>query len=240
MKYITILIVMLSYSIAATTNNNTGIKIPSTFYSNDSLRVEAKPAQFIDFGVEGKLYDITEPDMYKIIISAAKEWQKKYDKEKMKKIIEEQVNERATFIDKDIHLCKNTATGDWKNDYFSFRQDFYNPLGRKVFKKGQKILAPSLPNLKQVCFIDAGIFAEGVNQIEYFQKLTNGKCLFLVSNRNVRELREKFPTYEIYPSSKQMEKRFGVKCVPAVVNMLGVKIKNDYYSIEKFKRGIEK
>jgi len=206
-----------------------------TFKSNDSFRSEAKPSKYMDFGINGKLYKITEPDMYNVLVSAAKEWAEQYDQKKMEKIVRSEVDKRATFNNPNGNLCKKTFNEDWEDDYFTFKMDYYNPMGRLIYKKGDRMLAPSVPVEKHICLIDATIMPEAINQIKFFQEQTNGNCIYLVSNRNVMELWDKFPTYEIYPSSQGFLDRFNVKCVPAKIDMYKSKIKKDYYSIEMFK-----
>ena len=203
--------------------------------NNDSLRSEAKPAPFLDFGISGKVYPIEEPDMYDILLNAARDYAKDFNKTEVEDIITSEVDKRATFNDPSGSLCRNNSVRDWQDDYFEFKMDYYNPMGRLIYKKGDKMIAPSIPIEKHVCLIDATFMVEAINQINFFQKETNGNCVYLVSNRNVMELWKKFPTYDIYPNAEGFKKRFNVNCIPAKIDMLKTKIKVNYYSIELFK-----
>lgn len=222
------LVIMLGSSLFAA--NNTFLN-----KGKDSFRSEAKPGPYMDFGIQGKLYKIIEPDMYEVIISAAKEWSDNLDKKKLEEIVKSEVDKRATFIDKETLMCKETYSTKWKDDYFTYKMDYYNPMGRLIYKKGDKRLTPSLPEEKHLCVIDATLMVEAINQINFFQKETNGNCVYVVSNRNVMELWDKFPSYEIYPSTAELNNRFDIKCLPVKIDMFGTKIKNNYYSIEMFK-----
>jgi len=203
---------------------------------NDSLRTEAVPSAYYDFGVCGKEYEITEPDMYEIIMKGVEEFNSKENIEKIKKEVKEIVSKKAIFISNKKY-CSDNYSSDWYNDYYEYPEDIYNPFGRIIHKKGELALTPPIPSEKNICFVDGKNKISLINQIKYLKKVTNNNCIFSVSNSDVRKLWKDFPGTDFYPGSKKIFQRFNVKCVPSILHMKESKIQNEYFSIEQFKRG---
>lgn len=201
----------------------------------ETFRQYTSPRGYVDFGVQGKTYDITEQSIYDVIIKGAKEFEKEYPKERIKKILESEVAKKAVF--KSENICKDDSVKNWETDYYTYEMDYYNPMGRVIFKKGDRVIAPKVAILRQVCFIDGGNLISAKNQIDFMQKQTNGQCVFAVINRDVRDLWKIYPSYEFYPSNKMLFERFGVRCAPSILSMKDEKTKKDYFSLEKFKEG---
>jgi len=202
-------------------------------YSN-SLRIEAKAGPYYDFGVCGKEYEITEPDFYQMIIEGAQDYVKKMDREEIKKQLEKEVAKKAKFITNKA-FCSKNYQGEWYNDYYTYKMNVYNPLGRLIFKKGEKRLVPPIPERRNICFVDGRNKIELFNQISFFNKKNNHNCLFIVSNYDVRKLWEKYPGEDFYPGNDYIMKRFNVKCLPAEINMYQSQNRENYFSIEQFK-----
>jgi len=203
---------------------------------NNSLRIESVPSPYYDFGVCGKEYNITEPDMYEIIMKGVQEYSSEENIAKIKTEVRKIVAKKAVFISNKKY-CSNNYSTEWYNDYYKYPENIYNPFGRIIHKKGELALTPSIPNEKNLCFVDGKNKVNLKNQIAYFKKITNGNCIFSVSNSDVRNLWRDFPGTDFYPGSKKIFERFDIQCVPSILHMKGSKIQQEYFSIEQFKRG---
>jgi len=201
---------------------------------NNSLRIEAKAGPYYDFGVCGKQYDITEPDMYEIIIKGVQEFQSKENLEKLKEQVKEIVKKKATFKT-DKQYCSRTYEYPWHDDIYTYKEDIKNPFGRIIKHKGEKSLVPAIQGERALCFVDGKNWKSLINQVKFMQKETNGKCIYIVQNRDVRDLWKKFNGYDFYPGSENILERFKVECLPAIIKMKGSQNKEIFYSIEQFK-----
>lgn len=187
-----------------------------------------------DFGKQGFTYKIKEENLMKLIENGVKE----IDTEQVKEDLKKQVDKQATG-ENNLSLCKETIEIK-EFDYVSLPENIYTPTGKLYKEKGTKITA-YLEQPLDICYVDGTNIAELENQINFFDKETNKQCIFLVSNRNIIELYKKWPerNRKMYPSKKEYEKRFEVKCMPTRVHL----IENDrihyQYSIEKFKHSQE-
>ena len=201
-----------------------------------SLRIEAKPEPYYDFGVQGKEYNITEPDMYEIIMSSVENFKKSEEMLNLRKEFIKKVKEKSIF-NYSNNFCSKNRSSEWKDDYYTYKQDMRNPFGRIIQKKGDRLLTPAIPGEKDLCFVDGSNDIVLKNQISFFKKQTKNNCLFVIQNKSVIDIWKKFPNIDIYPGSKALYDRFGVKCIPSIVKMSGSKMKVNQYSIEYFKRG---
>jgi len=211
------------------------ITLISTIVMADKIPSQFKPDIYADFGVEGKQYEIVEDDIYKAILTAAQQFEKDLNTTEVKNMVKDQIKERATF-NTSLSNCKKTTSTNWEDDYFTFTHDYYNPFGRLVFKKGDKHLAPPVPGERHVCFIDGTIKLIANNQIDFFKK-QDPNCVFLISNRNVMDFYDKYPKLEIYPASQGFFDRFGIKCIPAMLDFKDVQKRIRYFNIGNFKSG---
>jgi len=205
-------------------------------FASNSLRIEAKPEPYYDFGICGKEYNITEPDMYEIIMSSVKKFKDKMNTKEMIDEVKKQVAQKAIF-NSNIPVCMNDQINDWYDDYYTYPIDIYNPMGRLIHKKGDRVLSPPIPGEKNICIIEGKNIISAKNQINFFEEKTNNNCLYIILNRDVRDFwKEKgFSSYDFFPGNEKLLKRFNVKCVPSIIRMKDVKIRTDYYSIENFK-----
>jgi len=201
----------------------------------DSLRVEAKPQPYYDFGVQGKEYNITEPDMYQVILEGVSEFQTEENIQKIRARIKEIVSERAIFKT-DKSSCSVNKISKWEKDYFTYKSDVVNPMGRVISKKGEKALTPPLKMERFLCFIDGKDPKTIKDQVEFFQNKTSGQCIYAASNIDVRKLWKSFPGLDFYPSSEELLTRFKVPCAPSIVRMRGSETQRETFSIKQFKR----
>ena len=210
--------------------------ISTILFAENSLMPKkiAKPTNYVDFGVQGKEYEIKEEDFYKTIIEGAKNI--KLDKNKLKLDLEKEVNRLAHFKTK-VPYCKDSVVFDSKTEYYTFQGDYFNPMGRVIYKKGDRIKTPPLPDgiTKELCFIEGSNKISLANQITFFNKETNDSCLFLVSNANIVDLRNKYQGYQFFPAADMFFDRYDISCLPAKVHFEKSNFQKTNYSIEEFK-----
>lgn len=200
--------------------------------TSPSNAFDIKPAPYEDFGVHGREYKIMEENILHTIMKKAKNFS--LDSKDIEKKVKDQVAEAATESTT-LPLCLKTVRNPSITDYSTVREDIHNPLGRLIYKKGQKVRSMIKAGKRlDLCFIDSRNDIAGANQITNLSK-ENPTCIFLVANKDVRELRKKFPKKEIFPTSISQEQRFEVPCYPTVVNMEKDQRKNTSYSYDQFK-----
>lgn len=200
--------------------------------SANSLNELTTPGEFIDFGTHGKEYRILENDILEEINRETKKFA--FDSNEVKDIVQKQVIE-AAFESTTKPLCVKDTYKKPEIDYAFIPEDIYNPVGRKIYSKGDKIKAPlKAGQVLDLCFIDSRIIEVGKNQINTFIK-QYPNCNFLVANKNVLSLRQVYPELKIFPTNKSQEDRFNVECYPAVVHMENETKETFYHSYDKFK-----
>lgn len=194
------------------------------------LMLAAYDQDYKDLGSKGHHYQIVEKDF----LTTIKEGMEEIDVEAIKKDLVRQVTEQATG-DNNLSVCRDDSSKT-ELDYLVLEEDIYNPAGRLYQKKGTKILA-GINQPLDVCFVDGSNMIALKNQIDYFDKETDKKCIYLISNRNVLDVHKKFPdrTSSFFPSRERDEKRFNVKCMPTKVHMMGNNRTILEHSFEKFK-----
>ena len=199
------------------------------------IEEETTPSDYVDLGIQGRLYEIKEKDILFQIEQTAKNF--KIDEKQIRKDIEDQVAAAAKKTTK-LPLCDKDVKEEAQTDFYIVPTDIINPMGRLIVKKGDKMRS-KLPQGAELnlCFIDARNQISGENQIKSFAK-NNPKCLFLVANADVRDLREKFPNLDIYPTSEMQETRFGLKCFPSKLHMEGDQKQFTYYDYESFSKDV--
>lgn len=202
------------------------------FLSANTLNELTKPGEFIDFGIHGKEYKILENDILEEIKTEAKKFS--FDSKEVQDIVQKQVIE-AAFETTTKPLCVKDIHKKPEIDYAFIPEDIYNPVGRKIYSKGEKIKAPLKAGQElDLCFIDSRIIEVGKNQINTFVK-QYPNCNFLVANKNVLSLRQIYPELKIFPTNKSQEDRFNVDCYPAVIHMEKETKETFYHSYDKFK-----
>jgi hypothetical protein len=207
---------------------------------NDKVILEGpnalKDKTYIDFGYQGKTYDIKEKNILEEYEKGLRKIKETYlNKKHIEKILKKKINKYALFNSKKPLCLRDEKIGP-EVDWYTVPVDIINPLGRIVLRKGQKIRS-TLPKDKtlDLCFIyGKGNYITTINEINYFSK-KYPNCLFLVSNYNVLKLRDKFPKLEIYPSSIVQENRFNLKCYPAHLHFYDDKKEYEYFNYNRFK-----
>lgn len=199
-----------------------------------AVNENATPGKYVDFGKEGKLYDITEPDFDEILKEALLDYQKNNElniKENVVKAVD-----KASVFESDLPLCQKDTERDWEQDYYVLQTDLYNPMGRRYKKAGEVMKAPPMPpGIKtSFCFIDGKNIIAAKNQINFFKR-TIGDCLYLVNNIDVRKVKKSFPSEKVFPNQNATKERFGIRCLPASVSFENDLRKVKYYSYEYFK-----
>jgi hypothetical protein len=196
------------------------------------FKSETTPSVYHDFGVYGKEYKIIEKDILEEINTEVKNYA--INSDETEKIIKAQIEERSTGLSK-LPLCAKDSQLKPEIDYGIVPEDVYNPVGRKILNKGDKIKS-EIKNGQSLdlCFVDARNKIVLSNQINSMIK-TNPNCIFLVAGKSVIPIRKDFPDYKIFPTSKMQEDRFGIKCYPAVIHMEKDTKQINYMSYDKFK-----
>lgn len=198
----------------------------------NTLNELTTPTEYIDLGTHGKEYKILENDILVEIETEAKKFS--FNSKEVQDTVKKQVIE-AAFETTEKPLCVKDIHKMPEIDYASIPENIYNPVGRKIYSKGDKIKAPLKGGqILDLCFIDSRIIEVGKNQINSFIK-TNPECTFLVANKNVLSLREIYPSLKIFPTSKSQEDRFNVDCYPAIIHMENDTKETFYHSYDKFK-----
>jgi len=200
-------------------------------FGNNAL----KDKHYIDFGIVGKLYDIKEKN-FLLDYEENKQKLKRYlSKKYIRKQLLKTIQKIADFKT-NKQLCLKDMTIGPEIDYVKVPVDIINPLGRIIYKKGE-VIPSKIPNGQtlDLCFIGGkGNKITTINQINFFAK-KYPKCIFLVSDFNVLELRKFFPSLEIYPSSLEQENRFNIKCYPVHIYFYSDKKIYNYYNYNRFK-----
>lgn len=192
----------------------------------------AQQDKYIDFGVNGRTYPILENDFEEEIKKKVQEF--KIDQEEVRKQVIAEVK-KAALKTTNLPLCLKDKNMKPEIDYVAVPENVFNPLGRLIYSKGQK-LESKIPAGKtlDLCFVDGRNKIATKNQINELSKIYP-KCIFLIANENVLYLREEFKDKEIFPTSKPQEDRFGIECYPATVHMELNTKENKYYSYDRFK-----
>ena len=182
----------------------------------------SQPKEYIDLGTEGHVYKITEKSFMKDIEEAVAETQKEFDQGKVKKEVIKQIRSQATGHT-NLPLCQESRKRAEYN-YIPILQDIYNPAGRLIRKKGDKVLVNNdIPF--DICFISGNNKEEIDNQIKFYDKITkklsgkNSECIYMVSNRNVLQLDKKYYPRMFYPTGKGYEETFNVSCYPTLIHL---------------------
>lgn len=183
-----------------------------------------------DLGKEGFTYKIKEKDFLKEIEEGIKEIKTEEIISKLKKEFVVQ----ATG-ENNLSYCKKQRTVK-EFDYVELPENIYTPTGRLYKEKGTKVLA-YLEKPLDICFVDGTNMVVLENQIKYFDKETNGKCVYMIANRNIMDVYKKWPerNRDMYPSKKEFEKRFNVECLPTRINLIYNDRNKKEESIERFK-----
>lgn len=208
------------------------ILISSSLFAEISPQ-EYKPAPFYDFGEVGKTYPIAERN----IVDEIKEEFKKFKltKEEFKEAAEKGIEKLANY-NTALPLCTSTMEFEAQEDVSILEQDIKNGAGVIVKQKGEPIVVP-LPQGAEfsLCYISGKNYINGLNEIKYLNdSVKSKKCIFLVSDRDVRDYRKAFPLLDIYPSSTTQESRFGVKCYPSKIDLYGIKRQLSEFDYRKF------
>lgn len=189
-----------------------------------------EPKEYYDFGVEGHLYDIQEEDFHVKFLKEIKEnieLNKNYEED-----VKENIQKLATFKS-DLPLCLNDKMIE-EIDYAEVPEDIINPLGRLIYKKGEKIESKLKAGKEFAIFYIDGRNSENMhNQINKI-KSNYKQSFFLVNNYDVLKLAEQYPDKEFFPSSKGQEDRFNVRCYPSKVEFFDNKRRIYNLSYDKF------
>ena len=183
-----------------------------------------------DLGQKGHMYDIVEEDFMVTI----KNELKKLDIEALKQEFKQQIIQQATGSS-NLPLCRDDNNRE-EDDYLVLKQDLYTPTGRLYQKKGTKVLAP-LQYPLDLCFVDGSNLTVLKNQIDFFDKKTDQKCIYLVKDRNILNVHDIYPnrSSSFFPVKERDEKRFNVSCYPSMVHLIGNTRTISEHSYEKFK-----
>lgn len=192
----------------------------------------AQQDKYIDFGVNGRTYPILENDFEEQMKKNVKDF--KINQEEIETQVISEIK-KAALKTTNLPLCLKDKYMKPEIDYVAVPENVFNPLGRLIYSKGQK-LESRIPVGKSLdlCFVDGRNKIATKNQINELSKIYP-KCIFLVANENVLYLREQFKDKEIFPTSKPQEDRFGVECYPATIHMESNTKENKYYSYDRFK-----
>jgi len=206
--------------------------LPVFLFSNEK-NYSFVPAPYYDFGVIGKTYPIEERNIMDEIKEEFKNF--KLTKEDFRKAAEKAIAEKA-FYKSELPLCSIGKSYPEEIDSSTLKENMYSPYGKIIRKKGDLITVP-LPKGAEfsLCFISGKNYINGLNQINYLEhKEREGKCLYLISDRDIRDYRKAFPELDIYTSSKVQEDRFNIKCYPSEVNLYKEKRKLTQYQHSRF------
>jgi hypothetical protein len=196
-----------------------------------TMASETSPAIYTDFGIQGKQYDIKEENIMDMIKTNVKAFKSDIN---VQKTIESELLIRSTGKTS-LPLCLKDFNKAPEPDYFSVPEDVLNPVGRKVLSKGE-LIKSKLKSMQilDLCFVDGRNKIVLDNQIISMLK-TNPKCTFMVSDESVLDVRKRFENINIFPTSEQYEKRFGVKCYPTIIHMEEDTKQIKQISYEKYK-----
>lgn len=190
---------------------------------------------FEDLGTTGRTYNIQEENFQEMLNREASEYLKTIDL----KAESEKAVKKASFYSSSLGFCKK-ETSLTSLDETELQENIYTPTGRIYKAKGEKIVVPT-PKPINLCFVDGTNDIVLENQINYFKKQTEkyGGCLFLVSNKSVLELYEKYNGLDLFPASETYEKRFGINCYPSFVHLIKENRYNFTFSINQFSHNKE-
>ena len=203
-----------------------------------TLEDATSPAPYLDLGVQGRVYDIVETDFLEDMKSEVAKYKKVLKKEQVNADIERQV-EAAANRPTQLPFCKKDEDLGAVQDSFVSPVDIRNPLGRVVVKKGEVVNTTMPSGVKlEICYINYANEAAGENQLNSMV-ISHPRCLFLVANKDVRDLRKKYPNYEIYPTSTYQEQRFMLNCYPSILTMENNTLHIVNYNYDDFKTDLK-
>lgn len=185
----------------------------------------------VDFGKHGFEYEIKERSFLLDIEEGVKE----ISQEEVQNEIKKQFYIQA-MGEKNLSKC-NEQEIIKEFDYTILPEDIYTPTGRLYQKKGTKITS-YLPQALDICFVDGTNMKQLKEQVAFFDKETNKKCTYMISNRNIMEVYKEFPDRDrdMYPSKKGYEERFNVKCNPTRVHLIHNDRIKYQYNLDNFKK----
>lgn len=195
-------------------------------------------AEAVNLGVSGNLYEIPEEN-FKITIEKAVD-ELDLNETKIKETVLNGVKEQA-FGTTNLPFGKKVEAYESDN-YQIIGKDIFNPLGRLIYKKGDKVLMKTYSPL-DLCFVDGSNLVSLKNQIEYFDKVvkkkSNTECTYMVSNRSVLELNKEYYPRLFYPARPAYERRFLIKSIPSYVHIEGSKKLVYSFPIDMFKSEVK-
>jgi len=192
------------------------------------------PSPYYDFGTNGKTYPILEKDILEEIRDGLANL--KLDKVKIKADLIKAVEKMANYKT-ELPLCLSGVDYNEEEDVSYLHSDMRDRKGKLLKKSGSPITVPLPPGTDfSLCFISGKNYVSGLNQIMALGKASKmtKKCMYLVSDRDVRDYRKSFPKLDIYPSSKAQEDRFKVKCYPSKVDLYNTKRHLTQYNYSQF------
>lgn len=194
------------------------------------LLANTEPVPYIDFGVEGHLYNIEEEDFHLKLLKGIKEsgfLEKDFTEE-----IKDEVKKISNFKS-ELPLCLNDNKRE-ELDYNITAEDMYNPMGRLIHKSGEKVDAVvKVGSEFSIFFIDGRNEENLKNQISKI-KSEYVNSFFLVNNYDTIKLSSKILNRDFFPSTKAQEERFNIRCYPSKVDFQGNKRIITELSYDKF------
>jgi len=195
-------------------------------------------SDFIDFGIDGHMYDIKEENIRQTIIDKVDNF--KISKEDLTEKIKKAMREQSVGT---TNLpFGEEVTAYVEDNYQILNQNIRNPAGRIIKKKGDRVLL-NTPKSLDICFIDGSNDILLKNQIKYFDAVVSKKhglsCVYMVSNKSVLDLNKEYYPRLFYPSKSAYERRFMIKSIPTYIHI--EKDKKYFYSfpIEMFKKEVK-
>jgi len=180
-----------------------------------SLQALQKP---IYLGLEGKVYDIEEKDMYKTIEENFYKYSKEHN---ITKILKNVVNKRFS-VDTNTPYCKEFKQHSQEYIY-KVKEDIIFK-GRYIAKKGQEInILKKMPLNGYIIFSNYSTKEDKDNLIQLIAENKNINLRVNITKGNVKQaqvdIAQIFPNkiISIGKASKVIIDKFKIKCVPSII-----------------------
>lgn len=184
---------------------------------------------YVDFGKQGALYEIAEPDLQKVIQKRVADLNVTEIKRKAR---ESAVSARTYHNTGTLPVC--TADYDFTREDMQVAPRTVRDVDGTVLVREGDPVDVSLPAgiVKDYCIVDGRKRGLLDIQVEYFEEHYPA-CTYLLTDMDIFAFEEAYPAAKrrVYPLNDRLVERFGVECLPARLRMYDNTIEHHYLNL---------
>jgi len=170
------------------------------------------PSKPVFIGKQGKLYDITEPDMWEEIVQKSKEVNESFFYNYIQKEID-----KAFIVNQQLPICNSLKLYKYEPIY-TVKKDIY-ANGRLLYPKGYSFNV--LEHINKLSVLKPILYFGGLENnisktlgLNLIKKYKN--MIFVVTKGHLKKLAEKYP-YKIARASDRLINAFNIKCNSTII-----------------------